>query len=319
MNKKVKIIIGIIISIIVLWLIIFFVDYFRVSHFKEPIFVIHTNVLKDGGSYTGYGLGYRVDVKKSTTVEYGISLEKVEMYIFNNFVTGAVTETNKAISNEDNVQSNGNSTQNYQKYSKTIDNVKIELDIPNEWKYEEIPKNEENDFYKYALKIYKNNENQYGVLYFYNDRFGVCGTGRTTKNITLNNGKEAIVGYYDGNKNWEDISFYSINENIAVLNYGLVDSDAEEVIEFIKTINIISQNEYSFCGTIVQVEENLFFVEPDEGEEIRKSADKIMVQKLQIDTNVKFEIGERVKITYDGDVMTSNPAQIKAIKYEAIN
>ena len=32
------------------------------------------------------------------------------------------------------------------KYSKYIDDIKLELDIPNEWKYEELSKNEGNDF-----------------------------------------------------------------------------------------------------------------------------------------------------------------------------
>ncbi len=81
---------------------------------------------------------------------------------------------------------------------------------------------------------------------------------------------------------------------------------------------IFKAKEYSFCGVIKQVEQNLFFVEPDESEEIRKSADLIMVGKLKLDTNVKFEVGERVKITYDGDVMETYPVQIKAIKYENI-
>lgn len=128
------------------------------------------------------------------------------------------------------------------KYYKEIDNIKLELNIPNNWNYEEIPQNEENDFYKYALKLYKNNENQYAMLYFYNDPFGVCGTGRTSKNIILNNGKEATVGYYGENKNWADISFYDTNKNIAVMNYGLIDEDADEAIQFIKTINITENN-----------------------------------------------------------------------------
>ena len=127
-------------------------------------------------------------------------------------------------------------------YNKEIDNIKLELNIPNEWNYEEISQNEENDFYKYALKLYKNNENQYAMLYFYNNPFGVCGTGRTSKNISLNNGKEATIGYYDGNKNWSDISFYNINKNIAVMNYGLINEEADEAIQFIKTINIAENN-----------------------------------------------------------------------------
>ena len=128
------------------------------------------------------------------------------------------------------------------KYYKEIDNIKLELNIPNSWDYEETIQNEENDFYKYALKLYKNNENQYAMLYFYNDPFGVCGTGRTSKNIILNNGKEATVGYYGENKNWADISFYDTNKNIAVMNYGLIDEDADEAIQFIKTINITENN-----------------------------------------------------------------------------
>ena len=134
------------------------------------------------------------------------------------------------------------SQKNGKNYYREIDNIKLELNIPNNWNYEEIPQNEENDFYKYALKLYKNNENQYAMLYFYNDPFGVCGTGRTSKNIILNNGKEATVGYYDGNKNWADISFYNTNKNISVMNYGLIDEDADEAIQFIKTINITENN-----------------------------------------------------------------------------
>lgn len=80
----------------------------------------------------------------------------------------------------------------------------------------------------------------------------------------------------------------------------------------------MTQVEYSFCGTITKIEENLFLVKPDENEEIRKSADLIRVQKLKIDNNVKFEIGERIKVTYDGNVLETYPAQINAIKYEEI-
>ena len=123
------------------------------------------------------------------------------------------------------------------KYSKYIDDIKLELDIPNEWKYEELPKNEENDFFKYALKLYKNNNEQYAMLYFYNNKFGVCGTGRTTEKLILNNNQEASIGYYDNSKVLQDISF-NINKNIALVNNGLNYDDTEELLEIIKTINI---------------------------------------------------------------------------------
>ncbi len=122
-------------------------------------------------------------------------------------------------------------------YSKTIDNVTLEINIPSEWQYEELPRNEDNDFYKFALKLYKSDSNKNTILYFYNNPFGVCGTGRTDKKINLNNGAEATIGYYN-DKAWSDISFYKLNPNIAFINYGLEDDEAQEVLEFIKTITI---------------------------------------------------------------------------------
>lgn len=139
-----------------------------------------------------------------------------------------------------NQNSNNSVNENHQKYSKTIDNITLELNIPNNWKYKEEPV--DNDIYKYGLKLYKNNEEQYAMLYYYNNLFGVCGTERTSENITLNNGKEAIVGYYEGSEKWNDISFYSMNRNIAIINYKLINTEADELIEFIKTINITENN-----------------------------------------------------------------------------
>jgi len=129
-------------------------------------------------------------------------------------------------------------------YSKTIANTVIELDIPSEWKFEEdIASDEYNNFYKFALKIYKDSSDKNITLYLYNGPFGVCGTGRTSKDIKLNNGKDAIVGYYDNNEEWWDISFYEINPNIAFLNCGLEGNDANEALEIAKTINISNVNE----------------------------------------------------------------------------
>lgn len=146
-----------------------------------------------------------------------------------------------------------NNEKNAQSYSKVIDNIKLELNIPSEWKYEEMPQNKENDFYKYALKFYKNSEEQYAVLYFYNNQFGVCGTGRTAENIPLDNGEQATIGYYDGNKKWSDISFYKMNKNIAVLNYGLIDTESDEVIEFIKTINITENKDSEINNKVTTI------------------------------------------------------------------
>ena len=232
-------------------------------------------------------------------------------------------------------ENNNSVDENYRKYSKIIDNINLELNIPNEWNYKEIPRNEDNNFYKFALKLYKNSEEQYAMLYFYNNQFGVCGTGRTSESIVLNNGKEAIIGYYDGNTNWSDISFYSMNKNIAVMNNNLINDDANEVIEFIKTINIIEdyneievnidvkkgEEQSEFVGTIIEASDNLIVVEPDEGTNERKSSDKISMKitRPTNSTNDFYVVGNKIKITYDGMIMETYPAQIVATKIELVN
>lgn len=123
-----------------------------------------------------------------------------------------------------------------EKYSKTIGDTTIELDIPSDWNYKEMQV-AETDNYNYALKLYKNDEEKYAMIYFYKEKFGVCGTERISKNITLNNGNEAIVGYYAGDEVWEDI-IIGTNKNIVVINQNLQKNEADEAIEIIKTLNI---------------------------------------------------------------------------------
>ncbi len=135
--------------------------------------------------------------------------------------------------------------QTIKKYEKSIDNTMFKLDIPNDWNYEELEKNEENDFYKFALKIYKSNKDKYAVLYLYRQSFGVCGTGRTDEQIELNNGNKATIGYYNDNEVWQDISFYEQNDNIAIINYGLDINESKELLNFIKTIDINEEKEIS--------------------------------------------------------------------------
>lgn len=89
-----KILISIIISLIVLWAVIFGIDYLRCSHFKEPIFVKAGVTADDGGSGIYYGLGYKVKIEKTLSAEYGPTLVKVEMYMFDKFIVGAIADIN---------------------------------------------------------------------------------------------------------------------------------------------------------------------------------------------------------------------------------
>lgn len=185
--------------------------------------------LRDGGTIEYKALIYTVSKvhklnhNSASGYDNGLIIKIFGKEIYNN-VPNNITETYS-----EEIEKN---------YSKTIDNINIELSIPNDWNYEEIPQNEKNNSYKFALKLYKNEESKNAVLYFYNSPFGVCGTGRTSEKIYLNNGTEAVVGYYDNNENWSDVSFYKLNHNIALINCGLEGTEAKEVLEFIKTINI---------------------------------------------------------------------------------
>ena len=93
MNKIVKIIIGILIAILVIWGIIFAIDYTRCSNLKEPIFTMskQENNLNIK-SITYQCLGYKVEVVKNVSNEYGEQIIKVEMYMFNKFIAGAVAD-----------------------------------------------------------------------------------------------------------------------------------------------------------------------------------------------------------------------------------
>lgn len=138
---------------------------------------------------------------------------------------------NNVSTNKKEIDENQETNKNF---IKTVDNTTIEMDIPDEWQYEELPKD---DFYKYALKLYKSQDDKNTILYFYRGPFTCCGTGRTNGYLILNNGEKATVGYYE-NTEWSDISFYDLNPNIAFINNGLTSDEAKEVLEFVKTITI---------------------------------------------------------------------------------
>lgn len=180
------------------------------------------NHLKDGGTVEYQALIYqiskvhRLNHNSKSGYDDGLIIKIFGMQVYNS-VSKEIGETK-------------------QNETKTIDNAFFTMDIPSEWQYEEIPW-EENSNYSYALKLYKSQNTKYTIFHFSNSPFGVCGTGRTTKEISLNNGEKATVGYYE-HREWSDISFYEINPNVAFINYGLESDEAEEVLEFVKTLII---------------------------------------------------------------------------------
>ena len=113
-----------------------------------------------------------------------------------------------------------------------------------------------------------------------------------------------------------------IDKGIFVYTYVFTNGEKVTVYRWEKyappeevSVDIEANKEKSFLGKIVESNESYIIVEPNENEEIRKSSDKISIGLGEYN-DALYEIGTNVKITYDGDVMETYPAQIKAIKIE---
>lgn len=120
MNKVLKIIISVLGVLLVLWGLVFTIDYVRCSHFMEPVFVVAGQTADDGGSGIYYGLGYKVKVEKNISAEYGPELVKVEMYMFDKFITGAIASIHVTVDDTDGKYSTITQPQVYNSFVGTV-------------------------------------------------------------------------------------------------------------------------------------------------------------------------------------------------------
>ena len=74
------------------------------------------------------GVMYLVDLNR---------MKKEEPVVFSTWGSKYAPVLKQNVSN-DNVQLNSNGSEKYQKFSKTVEGTKIELNIPNGWNYEEV-------------------------------------------------------------------------------------------------------------------------------------------------------------------------------------
>lgn len=130
-----------------------------------------------------------------------------------------------------------------------INNHTLNLSLPIDWNYE-ILEQEENGS-DGGVKFYTSDPDKYAKISVYGEnKMGVCGTDLTEKEIELNNGQKATIGYY-GTDTWEFIYLNlreSENYDIWVMNQGLEDDDALRVLDIVKTINLndkASSTEYN--------------------------------------------------------------------------
>lgn len=120
-----------------------------------------------------------------------------------------------------------------------INNHTLSFFLPINWNYETLNKEENGS--ESGIKFYTSNPDKYAKILVYGEnKIGVCGTDLTEKEIELNNGQKATIGYY-GTDTWEFI-YLNLRESedydIWVINQNLEDTDALQVINIAKTINL---------------------------------------------------------------------------------
>ncbi len=98
------------------------------------------------------------------------------------------------------------------------------------WKYEVVPQDDNSPF---GIKIYPENKaDSYITLFYYPNKFGVCGTGLIEEKTTLS-GISANKGYYDGSQIWSFIAAgdYAIWNNMSDGTFSLYRDDIELMID----------------------------------------------------------------------------------------
>ena len=102
----------------------------------------------------------------------------------------------------------------------------------------------------YGIHLKPTAESEGFVEVGYCDSFGVCGTGLEEKKVTIA-GHEANIGYYDGNTNWNFISWFGEDSelrNIVVLCSA--DWEADYLEELIKILDSILYDVSNQAGGI---------------------------------------------------------------------
>ncbi len=131
-----------------------------------------------------------------------------------------------------------------------------------------------------------------------------CGTmdGKITSNI-----EDTKIPTIDGQSNFKgEFGYQYVGQNtieVAMNDKWYVFETKEE------------QDQYSFYGKVIESHQKYMIVEPNEGEDIRKSADKIEVG-LGENNDAIYPVGTNVKITYKGYVMESYPAKVDVVNIE---
>lgn len=195
------------------------------------------------------------------------------------------------------------------------ENLDLFINLLPGWTFESL--NEEPERYEYVIAFYSPSGEKKMSLRAYKDMFGVCGTELEIKDITLDIGNTASVGYYDGSERW---TFVNFGDNVVMHSESyLTPEDANETLSMIKTMKFIrtlpgniAVTERTFVATILEEKNDYLIVKPDE-----KSIEAQMTDEIKVLLGVSgvrdYLYGEGRKI-----IVKYNPVIQASAKNEVI-
>ena len=90
---------------------------------------------------------------------------------------------------------------------------------------------------------------------------------------------------------------------VLVVMFGLVACGGRAGKDFDKPDDL-----YTFDAKILEIHDNYFLVEPDAGTQEANCSDKIQVSTQNADQSVDWQVGDLVRITYNGQIQELYPA-----------
>lgn len=189
------------------------------------------------------------------------------------------------------------------------ENEDLLINLLDGWTYESL--NEEPERYEYVIAFYSPSGENKMSLCAYKDMFGVCGTGLEIKDITLDIGNTASVGYYDGSERW---SFINFGDNVVMHSESyLKPEDVKETLSMIKTMKFvrmlpgnIAVTERTFVATILEEENDYLIVKPDDKSIEAQTTDEIKVLLgVSGDRDYIYGEGRKIIVKYNPVIQAS--------------
>ena len=189
------------------------------------------------------------------------------------------------------------------------ENLDLFIDLLDGWTFESL--NDEPERYEYVIAFYSPSGEKKMSLRAYKDMFGVCGTELEIKDITLDIGNTASVGYYDGSERW---TFVNFGDNVVMHSESyLTPEEANETLSMIKTMKFIrtlpgniAVTERTFVATILEEENDYLIVKPDEKSIEAQITDRIKVLLgISGDRDYIYGEGRKIIVKYNPIIQAS--------------